>query len=95
MSTEGDVLRGLARTVAPLLAVIPAAGPIVAPIAQAALELAADLAESGADVVVEIQRIRRSHELLADVRREWNDNIADRFTGELLPPPSDPYGDEP
>jgi hypothetical protein len=65
-----------------MLGVIPGAGAFVAPMVGAALELAADFAEAGADVVVELERIRTSHELLADVRSDWNNRIADRFPNQ-------------
>jgi hypothetical protein len=71
--TASDALRALSKLASPLLGLIPGAGPIVGPMAEQALELAADLAESGADVVAELKEIRRSHARLQDVRGAWGE----------------------
>ncbi len=78
--TLADVLEHMASPVGTLLEAIPGAKG-VGPIVGEALGLAADLIRDGADAQGTIARLRRSPELLAQVRAEkgWEGALDDKF----------------
>jgi hypothetical protein len=74
-----DLLRGLSTAAGLAAGVLPGAGSTVAGILRSALGLAADLAATGLDPIKEIERIRKRAPLLADVEREWEEQMRERF----------------
>lgn len=106
MSALGSTVRGVSGLVSGFAALFPAAGPVAGLIAEA-INLAADLADSSSDPIGEITKIRRSHELLKDLRPSWDREKDEKFGAsptDPSPPPStipggppshpDPYGEE-
>lgn len=106
MSALGSAVRGVSGLVTGLATLFPAAGPVAALIAEA-VGLAADLADVSSNPIGEITKIRRSHELLRDLRPAWEREKDEKFgvsPTDPSPPPStipgnppehpDPYGEE-
>ena len=76
--TAAEILRALSSASTAAAPLLPAPGSVVCGFVAAALALAADLAEAGGSPDT-IQRIRRTHPLLAQVDEAWADKVRDRF----------------
>ncbi len=87
MSTESDLLRAFAKGLQLASPLFPGVGPAVGRIAAAALLLGADFAESGADAIVSIERIRKTDPVLKQLRDDWNEAIRDKFGSDSSVPP--------
>ena len=87
MTDVADVFKALSGAARIAGSTIPGLGGVVAGAAGEAFGLVADLIEAGHDPVQAIRRLREREPILADVDREWERAIDEKFrTGA-----DDPY----